>query len=43
MAVTAMSFLIALAIDIAVGVVCFLVFCALRKMQAWRRFYAPKR
>lgn len=43
MAVSAKSFLIALAIDVAIGLVCFLAFCVLRKMQAWRRFYAPKR
>jgi hypothetical protein len=43
MVATAKSFSIAVALDIAVGVVCFVAFCILRRQQAWRRYYAPKR
>ncbi len=43
MVATAKSFAIATAIDVAVGVVCFIVFCILRRQHHWRRYYTPKR
>jgi len=43
MVATAKSFAIATAIDVAVGVVCFIVFCFLRRQHHWRRYYTPKR
>lgn len=39
----AKSFATAFGIDAAVGLICFAVFCILRNLKAWRRFYSAKR